>query len=61
MNNPDHISERLETIFGLKCLNSLMRIRDEMEWMEKIRIRDKHPGSATLLFGININTFTVGT
>jgi hypothetical protein len=25
--------------------------------MEKIWIRDKHPGSATLLFGININTF----
>ncbi len=29
MNNPDHISESLETIFlGLKYLNSLMRIRD---------------------------------
>jgi hypothetical protein len=26
MNNPDHISESFETIFGL---NSLMRIRDE--------------------------------
>ncbi len=29
--------------------------------MEKIWIWDTHPGSATLLFGININTFTVGT
>ncbi len=53
MNNPDHISDSLETIFGLKCLNSLMRIRDP-RWkkfgsgMEKIRIRDNHSGSATL-------------
>ncbi len=30
--------------FGLKYLNSLMRVRDG-----KIRIRDKHPGSATLI------------
>jgi hypothetical protein len=36
MNNPDHISESIETIFGLKYLNSLMRIRV----MEKILIRD---------------------
>jgi hypothetical protein len=29
MNNPDHISYSLETIFlGLKYFNSLMRIRD---------------------------------
>jgi hypothetical protein len=28
MNNPDHISERIEPFFGLKYLNSLMRIRD---------------------------------
>jgi hypothetical protein len=28
MNNPDHISERLKTIFGLKSLNSFMGIRD---------------------------------
>jgi hypothetical protein len=27
MNNPNHISENLETIFWLKYLNSLMRIR----------------------------------
>jgi hypothetical protein len=51
MNNPNHISESLETIFlELKYLNSLMRIR-EPGWkknrirpgMEKIWIRDKHP------------------
>ncbi len=42
-------------VLGLKYLNSLMRIRDP-GWrqigsgMEKSRIRDKHPGSATLLF-----------
>jgi hypothetical protein len=63
MNNPDHISESLEPFFGLKYLNSLMRIRDP-EWknsdpgseirnpgMKKIGsgIRDKPPGSATLL------------
>ncbi len=28
MNNPDHISDLLETIFGLKYLNSLMRLRN---------------------------------
>ncbi len=28
MNNPDHISESLETIFGVKILNSFKRIRD---------------------------------
>jgi hypothetical protein len=45
MNNPDHISESLATIFGLKYLNSLMRIRDP-GW--KIQIRDEKnsdPGS----------------
>jgi hypothetical protein len=50
MNIPDHITESLETIFGLKYLNSLMwmRIRDPEIFltldpgsgMEKIRIRD---------------------
>jgi hypothetical protein len=29
LRHPDHISESLETIVGLKYLNSLMRIRDE--------------------------------
>jgi hypothetical protein len=38
MSIPDHISESLETFFWLKYLNSLMRMR----------IRDKHPGCATL-------------
>jgi hypothetical protein len=55
MNAPDHISESLETIFGLKYLNSLMRIRirDPGIFLTldpgKIRIWDKHFGSATLL------------
>ncbi len=56
MNNniPDHISESLETIFRLKILKSLMRIRDPESfwpWIRdgKIRIRDKHPGSATVI------------
>jgi hypothetical protein len=44
MHNPDHISEGLEIIILVKISNSLMRIRHE----KKIRIRDKHPGSATL-------------
>jgi hypothetical protein len=46
MNNPDHISESLEIIFGLNYLNSLMRIRDGKFGSE---IRDKPPGSATLV------------
>jgi hypothetical protein len=46
MNNPDHISESLETIFWVKILKFLMQIRD-LGW-KKIRIRDKHYGSATL-------------
>jgi hypothetical protein len=33
MNNPDHISESLETVFGLKFGSG----------MEKIRARDKNP------------------
>jgi hypothetical protein len=54
MNNPDHISESLETIFWAKILKFFytdpgygmekIRIRDG-----KIRIRDKHPGSAALV------------
>jgi hypothetical protein len=42
-NNLDHISKSLETIFWLKYLNSLARIRNG-----KNRIRDKYPGFATL-------------
>jgi hypothetical protein len=48
MNNPGHISESLETIFGLKYLNSLMRIRDPGWKKFGSGIRDKHPGFATL-------------
>ena len=50
MNNPDHISESLETNFWVKILKFLMRIRDGKNFgsgMEKIRLQD--PGS-----GINI-------
>jgi hypothetical protein len=54
MNNPDHISESLKTIFWVKILNSLMWIRDP-GWkisdrgseMEKSRIRDL--GCTTLI------------
>jgi hypothetical protein len=50
VNNPDYISESLETIFWVKnkYLNSLMRIQDT-GW--KIRLQDlgwKKLGSATL-------------
>jgi hypothetical protein len=51
MNNLDHISERLETIFWV-----IKIIQADPAWkkfvpgsgIEKIRIPDKHPGSATL-------------
>jgi hypothetical protein len=47
MNNPDHISESLETIFWVKILKFFDAVPGS--GMEKrIRIRDKHPGSATL-------------
>jgi hypothetical protein len=46
MNNPDHISESVETIFWVEILKILDA--DPGYGMEKIRIRDKHPGSATL-------------
>jgi hypothetical protein len=46
MNNPDHISESLETIFWVKILKFFDA--DSGSGVEKIRIRDKHPGSATL-------------
>jgi hypothetical protein len=63
MNNPDHISESLKTtfwVFGFWVfvfyLNSLIRLRDPeffLLWIRdgKKRIRDKHPGSATLFPG----------
>jgi hypothetical protein len=60
MNNPDHISESLETtlrenmlkFFDVDPGSAMEKIR--IRWkkfgsgMEKIRIRDKHPGSATM-------------
>jgi hypothetical protein len=69
MNNLDHISESSENVFGLKYLNSLMRIWDhrfrkekiriwEPGW-KKIRILDKHPGSATLNVGLKIICFAL--
>ncbi len=44
MNNPDHISESLSTIFRIKILKFFDA--DPGSGMEKIRIRDKQPGSA---------------
>jgi hypothetical protein len=58
MNNPDHISESLETYFWVKILKFFDA--DQGSGMEKIRdpgwnkfgsgIRDKHLGSATPYF-----------
>jgi hypothetical protein len=56
MNILDHISESLETVFGVKILTffdadadpGIFLTLDPRSGMEKIRIRDKHPGSATL-------------
>jgi hypothetical protein len=47
MNNPDHISESVETIFWVKIQKFFDA--DPRSGMEKIWIRDKHPGSATLI------------
>jgi hypothetical protein len=52
-NKPDHISERLETIFRVKILKFF--VADSGSGMEKILIRDKHPGSATLNYTIIIS------
>jgi hypothetical protein len=49
INNPDHISESLEKFYGLKYLNSLMRIRDP-GW--------KKFGSGTG-YGINITELNI--
>ncbi len=54
MNNPVHISESLETIFWVKILTFFdadpgSGVEKFGFGMEKIRIRDKHPGSAILL------------
>jgi hypothetical protein len=48
-HNPDHISESLETIFGvLTFFDADPGWKNFASRMEKIKIRDKHPGSATM-------------
>jgi hypothetical protein len=54
MINPDHISVSLETIFWVKKLKFLMRIRDAKHldpgWKKfGSGIRNKYPGSSTLM------------
>jgi hypothetical protein len=56
MNNPDHISESLETFFLVKYFDADLesgmeknRIRDPGWKKFGSGIRDKHPGSATLV------------
>jgi hypothetical protein len=58
INKPDHISESLETIFWVKMLKFF---DVDPGWkkfesgMEKILIRDKHLGSATLTLSRRIS------
>ncbi len=47
LNNPDHFSESLEIFFWVKILEFFDAYPGS--GMEKIQIRDKHPGSATLV------------
>ncbi len=61
MKRPDHISESLKTIFGLKYLNSLMRLRDPGWKKFGSGIQDQHPGSATLGAGTICNTLLAAT
>ncbi len=50
MNNPDHISESLETIFWVKILKFFDA---DLGWKKfGSEIRMKHPGSATLEFNV---------
>ncbi len=49
MNNLDHISESLVTIFGVKILEFFDPVA--ASGLEKIRIRDEQPVSATLVTG----------
>jgi hypothetical protein len=51
MNIPDHISESLETIFWVKIFEffDADAARDPGIFVIRFRIRDKHPGSATLV------------
>jgi hypothetical protein len=57
MNKPDYISESLETIFWVKILEFF----DADPGCKKFGsgIRDKHPGSATLLFSHFFEHFLV--
>ncbi len=58
MNNPDHIYESLENFFGVKIL----KFFDSDPGWKKFGsgVRDKHPGSATLLgFTKEISTKTL--
>ncbi len=58
MNNPDHISKRLETIFWVKILkffNADSGWKKFRSGIKKSRIRDNHPGYATLS---SLNYFT---
>jgi hypothetical protein len=51
MNNPDHISESLETIFWVKILKFFVA---DPGWKKfGSVIWDKHPGSATLPLATN--------
>jgi hypothetical protein len=53
MNNPDHISESLETIFWVKKI--LKFFEADQGWKKYgSGNQDKHPGSATLLENIQI-------
>jgi hypothetical protein len=62
MNNPDHISKSLETIFGVKIFKFFDA--DPGSGMGKIRIRDEHLRSATLapanqVFRLRIDSHSV--
>ncbi len=56
MDNPDHISESLETIFLVKILKvfdadqGAEMVKIQIRYGKKTRIRDKHPRSATLIY-----------
>ena len=50
MKNPDQISECLETIFW----KQILKFYEADPESKKNRIRDKHPGSATLLQSTDI-------
>ncbi len=57
MNNPGHISECLETIFWVKILKCF-DADPGSGWKEfGFGIRDKHPGSATLIFFAALATY----